>query len=211
MAVWNGFPLIVLPSAVTPNGEPGAPRSVEWQFSDVISSSLNPFSLSQQFYNWGQGLIEMSVSYPPLARSVQPPWEAFLASAQGTLAVFLMVVDPLHVAPQNSGATAPTVSGTNPSGAIVLNISGGSNQTVGDWIGLAGSGAYSTGSRIYMITSVAGGQLGIYPPIREAPTGGQAVIINNAQGIFRMSSPVRKFSIDMQRTVSLVFECREAL
>ena len=214
MATWNGFLLITLPTM------PPAPHSIEWQFTDVVSANDNPFSLQQQIYQWGQALIEISFSYPPIptnptlaaTRGSPPAWQAFFASLQGTAGVFLAPVDPLHTAPQNAAATSPTVTGVNASGVTTINVSGGSSthQTVGDWIAVPGSGAFSTGSRIYLVTEVGSGTLGIYPPLREATVGGETVVINGANGVWRLKSPIRKFHVDVQRTFSFTFEAREA-
>ena len=216
MAAWNGFPLITLPAM------PPAPRSVEWQFTDVMGVNENPFSLQQQFYRWGQAIIEISFMYPPVptnpalsaTRGSPPAWQAFLAALQGNYGVFLSPADPLHESPQNASATSPTVSGVNASGVTTINVSGGTstNQTVGDWIGVPGNGAsFSTGSRIYLVTAVGSGTLGIYPPLREATVGGEVIVINGAQGVWRLKSPTRKFSVDTQRTFGFSLEAREAL
>ena len=129
----------------------------------------------------------------------------------GINGVFLSVADPLASAPQNSAATAPTVSGVNASGSYVLNVSGGSHNTVGDWISVPGSGAFSTGSRLYQITAITGSAWSIWPPIREATVGGETITINNAKGVWRLKSNSRKYSVDVQRVYQVSFECREAL
>jgi hypothetical protein len=101
----------------------------------------------------------------------------------------------------------------NASGVTTINVSGGTstNQTVGDWIGVPGNGAFSAGSRIYLVTAVGSGTLGIYPPLREATVGGEVIVINGAQGVWRLKSPTRKFSVDTQRTFGFSLEAREAL
>lgn len=210
MATWNGLTLVTVPPLTTVYGD-SSPRSVEWEDYDVVSANTNPFSLAQQIYSWGQARMSFSFSYSPMQLAQFRAWQVFLRLLQGINGVFLSVADPLNVNPQNGSATAPTVNGVNASGAYTLNVSGGSGQSIGDWISIPGSGAFSTGSRLYQITSVGGGVLGVWPPIREATVGSEAITIRNAQGVWRMKNTTRKYSVDVARHYGLSFEAEEAL
>ena len=211
MATWNGFPLITVPTTVTVYGEAGAPRSIEWNDTDIAGATTNPFTAQQQIYNWGQGYMEFSFSYPAMPVSVFRQWQVFLRLLEGINGVFLSAADPLASAPQNSLATAPTVSGVNAAGSYSLNISGGSHNTVGDWFSIPGNGAFSTGSRLYQITAISGSVWSIWPPIREATAGGETLTINGAKGVWRLKNTGRRYSCDVQRVYQLAYEAREAL
>jgi hypothetical protein len=210
MAVFGPWTLVPQPTIYAPaTGLAIGPRNVEWQLSDVVGSTINPFSLAQQFYAWNQSEFQCSVAYAYLTQQQHFSMFSWLAALQGSLSVFPFG-DPYNTAPQNPAATAPSVSGSGQSG-YVLNITGGSNLTPGDWISIQGSGSYSTGSRLYMITSVASGALGIWPAIRESPTNGQTITISNCTGMFRLRANSRKFTQNLDKTWGLVYEIHEAL
>jgi len=210
MAVFGPWTIVPQPTILSPIGNPIAPRDIEWEMDDVVAANTNPFSLAKQFYAWNQAIIRASVSYSFLTNPQHFAMFAWLMQVQGTSGVFSFS-DPFNVGPQHSAATAPTVNGSNQTG-YSLNIAGGSNQTVGDWFSIVGNGAYSTGSRLYMITSIGSGVLGIWPPIRESPTSGESLTIVNPSGMFRMISNRRTIRQNLDKTWgSLTFEIEEAL
>jgi hypothetical protein len=171
MATFNGWPVLNTPTINSVvNGQPIAPRSIEPMWMDTVAVNTNPFTAQQQTMNWMASWMEFSVSWPSLTNSQACALEAWLMAVQGMNAVFSFG-DPLNVGPQNPSATAPTVNGANQTG-YVLDITGGGDLTIGDWFSLAGSGAYSGGSRWYRITGFGSGSLNIWPQIRESPSNG---------------------------------------
>jgi hypothetical protein len=82
----------------------------------------------------------------------------------------------------------------------------------GDWLQI--------GYRLYRnltskIISDPGGvglvTLDIWPPLREPPADGDAIIVTNTLGLWRLKSNQRKWSITESRFYGLQFEIREAL
>lgn len=193
MSTFNGWTIYTMPSSPVP-------RSIEWSMTDVVGSARNPFSLRQQTYNWSSGILRASVSFAPMLKPQSLAWTSFLMSVQGISGVFLFG-DPLNVGPQNGAASAGAVSGAGQTGYTLVTTS--SNLTPGDWIQL--------GVRLYAVTSVSGGTLGIWPAIRESPADGTSLVINNTQGLFRLSKNDRKFSVDVNKTYGITFEIEEAL
>lgn len=194
MSTFNGWEIITLPAF------PGAPRSVEWDLDDVVGEAVSPFSRQAQIQDWGQAELRASVSYQPMTNAQARPWLAFLAAARGVGSVFLMG-DPLHTGPQNGGASGGSVTGSGQTGFVLVTSSSG--LTAGDWFAL--------GLRLYMVTSVSGGTLGIWPPIRESPAGGTTLTIANPKGLFRLATNKRRVSVDVAKTYGVSFEVKEAL
>lgn len=193
MSTFNGWTIISLPT--TP-----PPRSLEWGLMDVVGVNASPFSLQKQFQDWGQSRLSASVSYQPMTAAQAAQWEVFLMACRGPLSVF-QIGDPIRLAPQNSGASAGAVSGSGQTGYTLVTTSSG--LTAGDWFAL--------GVRLYRVTSVSGGTLGIWPPLRESPTSGTALTIVNTQGLFRLVKNDRKYSVNEMRIYGFTFECEEAL
>lgn len=200
-----------MPTVTGPYGNPGAPHSIEWQDSDVVGETTNPFNVAQTIYPWGQSLMEVSFSMPSMPPAQFRAWQVFLRLLEGINGVFLSVADNLNQNPQNPSATAPTVNGVNASGSYSLNVTGGSNMTAGDWFAIPGNGAFATGSRLYQITGISGGTWTIWPPIREATLGSETLVIRGAQGVWRLKSNVRKYAVSTDRVYGVTFEFREAL
>jgi hypothetical protein len=194
MPTFDGWTIVPLPAF------PACPKSIEWEMNDVVGSARSPFSLQQQIYQWNQSILRASVSYQTMTASAAKPWLVFFALLQGISGVF-SIGDPANTGPQNSGATAGTVSGSGQTGYSLVTTSSG--LLPGDWIQI--------GLRLYMVTSSSSGTLGIWPCIRESPTSGTALIINGTTGLFRLQKNSRKYSVRPGKVYSISFEIEEAL
>lgn len=194
MSTFNGWTVVDLP------GFPAAPKSIEWMLGDTVAAARSPFSRQQQIYNWGASILGASLSYQPMKNSEALPWIAFLMSLQGIAGVFLFG-DPLNTGPQNPGASGGTVSGSGQTGYTLATSSSG--LAAGDWISL--------GVRLYMVTSVGGGSLGIWPQLRESPAGGTEVVIRNTRGLFRLAKNERRYAVNDAKIYGITFEIEEAL
>lgn len=190
---FNGWPGYQLPS--TP-----PPANIEWQLDDVIGANVSPFSRQQQIQDWQQSQLKASVAYPLMNEAQAMPWVAFLMQVRGIQGVFL-IGDPRRTSPLNPAAVAGTVSGANQTGYTLVTSS--SNLSPSDWIQI--------GYRLYRVTSVSGGTLGIWPCIRESPASGAALVINNAQGLFRLTKNQRGYKENKGGTYQVAFEIEEAL
>jgi len=195
MSTFNGWQIISLPTS------PPAPKSIEWEYMDVVGSAQSPFSLQRQIQVWGAAQIRASISYPLMPTKQAAPWRAFLALAN--MGSVFSIGDPLNQSPQHVGATGGTVSGSGQTGFFLSTSS--SNLTPGDWIQI--------GLRLYLVTSVAGGYLGIWPQIRESPASGSSLIITNTTGLFRLMKNQRKIGVSVEngRNWALDFEIEEAI
>ena len=194
MSTFNGWTIVPLPTF------PPVPKSVEWEMGDTVGSARSPFSQQQQIQQWNASLLRASVSYQPMTDPQARPWLAFLAALQGVANIF-QFGDPVLTGPQSPAAVAGAVSGANQTGYTLNTTSSG--LTLGDWIQI--------GLRLYLVTSVAGGALGIWPQIRETPADGTPLVITNTQGLFRLTKNQRKISVNTARHYGITFEIEEAI
>ena len=194
VTTFNGWNVFAMPT------DPPAPKKIEWGYDAVIGANKSPFSRQIQTQDWGQSVLEASLTYPPMYDAAARNWAAFLMACRGVGNAFLFG-DPLGKAPANPGATPGTVTGGGQTG-YQLNTSSSGLQD-GDW--------FSIGLRAYRVTSAAGGTLQIFPPIRESPAGGANLVITNVQGLYRLSSNKQKWDVDEMKVYGFTFEIEEAL
>jgi hypothetical protein len=197
-------------STVTMPSSP-VPSKTEWSFRNANAANTSPFSFQQQVQQWGAGLIEVSITIPPMTGAQAAAWVGFLGGCQGIVNTFLFG-DPAKTTPNGSGAGTPVVSGAGQSG-FSLNTSGwtpNANGVLqpGDWIML-------NGNRLYCATAVVNADASglaavpIFPNLREAPSGSLTLV--NAKGTFRLKNIDQRFTIDEARVYGVTFEIREAI
>ena len=206
MATFNGWEIIPLPAS------PAAPASIEFTAMDTVAMSTNPFTAQQQVQDWQASWLEASVTYPPLTQVQAQSWIAFLMSLRGQAKIFQMG-DPLTRTARGSAAGTPLVNGSAQTG-YSLATRGWTHGASG--ILLAGD-LLQIGYRLYrnLTTANADGSgfatLSIWPQIRESPADGTSIITTATQGLWRLKSNARKWSLTEMRVYGLQFEMREAL
>jgi hypothetical protein len=183
-----GFP-ITLP--LTP-----PPKTVRYRPVAVNSMTRSEFSGEQQVYTFGPGWWETDVLMPPMDNYHARVWSAALQSLNGVMGTFYLA-DPVHPTATHADKvlTGPTIY--HPSGAgnfwfgDSVQMAGWtpSQPTLeyGDWFTIAGVG----GLYRCQIAAVAdaGGLTTIefWPTLRQKAFHGSAVVVNGAQGIFRLT------------------------
>ena len=204
MATFNGWNIIEKPTS------PPAPATMEFMAEDTVAVSVSPFTAQQQVQDWQAGHLSASVSMPALTNAQAQEWIAFLMALRGQANVF-QLGDPLAVAPRGTGSGTPVVDGSGQTG-YGLNLRGFAGAGVllpGDWLQI--------GYRLYrnlLIANADGGghvSLSIWPQIRESPGDGTAVVLNNTQGLWRLSGNSRKWSITAARVYGMQFDIMEAI
>jgi hypothetical protein len=205
MPTFNGWPIISLPTT------PAAPATIEFTATDIIAMSISPFTGQQQVQDWQQGWIEASVSYP-LTHVQAQAWIAFQMGLRGQANVF-QLGDPLASKPQGIATGTPVVSSGAQRGFSLVTSGWTSGVTgillPGDWLQIG----YRLYRNILAANSDGSGNatLSIWPSLRESPSSGDALIVNNTKGLFRLKTNARKWSETAARVYGLQFECREAL
>jgi hypothetical protein len=206
MPTFNGWNIISLPTT------PSAPATIDFTATDIVAMSISPFTGQQQVQDWQQGMLEASVSYPPLTHVQAQTWIAFLMGLRGQANVF-QIGDPLATAPQGSGAGTPAVNGDGQSGFTLVTTGwtpGASGVLLpGDWLQI-GFRAYRN---LLPVNADGSGNatLNIYPSLRETPADGDSLVLHNVQVLMRLKSNARKWSETAARVYGLQFDCREAL
>jgi hypothetical protein len=202
--VWN---IISLPTT------PSAPATIDFTATDIAAVSISPFTGQQQVQDWQQGWQEWSVSMPPLPPASARAWVAFLKGLRGQVNVF-QLGDPLAVAPRGSGAGTPVVNGAGQKG-FTLNVRG---LTPGASGVLLIDDYLQIGYRLYSVTlsdvdadGSGNATINIWPSLRESPADGDALILNNTKGLWRLKSNARKWSETTARVYGVQFDIREAL
>ena len=198
MSTLDGWTLVTPPS-VPP------PRTMEITANDTVATSLSPFTAQQQIYDWQAGWMEATISLPPMKRALAEPWIAFLMALHGQANVF-QFGDPSATAPRGSAAGSPLVNGAGQTGYALATSGGTGTLLAGDWIQI--------GYRLYRnLEDVALGSatLNIWPQLRESPDANTAIILTNTQGLWRLRSNARKWTMDEARIYGIQIECREAL
>ena len=183
-----------------------------------VAISSSPFTFRQQVQKNVGSRWEATITLPPLLRANADVWIAFLMSLGGQYGTFTMG-DPVAATPRGSARTTPgtpLVNGASQSGGTVavdgLPASETNYLRAGDYIQL-GSGATSQLYKVLEdVTSNASGQanISIWPDLRS-PIDDSTVVVQNAVGVFRLSSPETSFNIDTASVYGISFAVVEAL
>jgi len=198
--------LVSLPST------PG-PRSVEFSFSDSVAIVTSIFTGQTQAQQWvGADQWSGTLTLPPLTQPQADRWISFLMELRGMLNPFLLG-DPLKPTPRGSGKGIPVVdTAGNVAGAQALLSRG---WPINAWELLKFGDYIQVGYRLHRVinpvNSNAAGKasIAIWPSLREAPTDGQAIILNSPKGLFRLAQNKRSWSTDVTRYSSISFQIQE--
>jgi hypothetical protein len=206
MATFNGFTIIVLPTAP-------APRSIEFVATDIVGDNTSPFTGQLQIQNWQAAFMKGTAVMPPMTTVAGRAWIAALLALNGKGNIF-QLGDPTRAALLGTGGGTPAVNGANQTG-FTLALRGLPASTSGIYL----PGDYlQVGYRLYTViasvTSDGSGDalVGIWPNLRESPADGTAVVTANTQGIWRLDNNERRWNIVPGRSLpSFQFEFREAI
>lgn len=190
---------------------PGA-RNVEFDIQDAVGIVDSPFTGQIQTQPWpGAEMWSGTFTLPALARSDAAAWIAFLMQLRGMTNAF-MLGDPLNTTPFGTPSGNPVVAAGNLAMSQTLATSGWATSTSG----LLLPGDYiQIGVRLHRVLdnvesdSSGNATFNIWPSLREVPTTGISVITSNTQGLFRLATNQRKFSLDYTRLTHLSFQFRE--
>jgi hypothetical protein len=207
MSSFNGWNILSMPS------DPSAPATIDFSATDIVALSTSVFTGNQQIQDWQQGWLEASVSMPPLTHPQAQQWIAFMLGLRGQANVF-QLGDPLAVAPLGSGAGSPLVNGAGQTGYSLATKGWTPGAAAvlqpGDWLQI-GLRLYRTTLAVVNADSSGNAVVNIWPPLRESPADATVVQLNNTQGLWRLKSNTRKWSITAARLYGLQFEIREAI
>lgn len=186
---------------------------------DAIGISTSPFNFKQQVYRHPGQRWEADISLPPMSREDAETWAAFLLRLRGQYGTFFLG-DPANATPRGSAATAPgspLVKGANQTGdeLIIDGIptSGSDYLKAGDYIQL-GSGVDSRLHKVLEDVPIDGSgeaTLNLWPQVRTAPLDNAGVVVEGAQGAFRLSANETSWDINNATIYGITFGAVEAL
>lgn len=182
----------------------------------AVTRSESPFSFVDQVVRWSGQVWEMEIGLPNMFRDDAEEFNAFLLKLCGSYGTFLMG-DPNGVNPRGSWAGTPVVDGIDQMGHS-LNIKGLTPSTanigrVGDYIQLGTGGNSRLHKLLEDVDSDADGKatLTLSPSLRYPPPDEQAIIFQNARGLFRLSENVNGFSINDNSIYGVSFKAIETV
>ena len=220
IGTYNGASILAFPT------KPGI-KSLQIEMNDTVSMSRSPFTGATQVQAWpGADFWTVDLTLPQMVAADAAVWTAFLGECRGMLNVFPLG-HPFYRQPKGlATGTIPTVSGVNPAMATVLNTKGWqANQhgllLPGDRLQVGTTPTYATASLpglcrlhvvLHRVDSAADGTaaISIWPSIREATTDGQAIVLNNPQGLFRLAANKRTVLSNETRLSGVNFKLLEA-
>lgn len=183
----------------------------------TVGRSTSPFTLETQSFRWPGEQWMIDFNLPPIInKEVANEWKAFAVKLRGSFNYFLMG-DPSAKLPLGVATGTPQVASSNQTGNL-LQTKGWTASVVGimkagDYIQL-GTGV---NSRLHMITadvnSDAGGlaNLPLEPALRSSPALNQAVIVNNARGVFRLQDNTYSWNVTPGPRYQLGFTAVEVI
>lgn len=159
----------------------------------AVGMTQSPFSFAQQTSDWTGQMWGLQLTTVDLDIDEGSELEAFITALNGRQGTFL-IGDPAKRVPRGAATGTPLVDGDSQTGNV-LNTKGWTPNTTNilrksDYIQL-GTGASSRLYRLLKdVDSDASGNavLDIWPRLRVSPLDGDAVIVENTVGRFRLSS-----------------------
>ena len=192
---------------------------IELRANNVVGISQSPFTFDQQIVQHQGQRWEASISLPAVRKDLSEPWVAFLLSLKGPVGTFLLG-DPNMATPQGYAGTSagtPLVNGAVSSGASEIDIDGvPANYTylkAGDYFQL-GSGSTATLHKVLVDADSDGTgacTIDFWPSVRRDIADGEAVVVSDAKGNFRLTSSVSAWSINNTSVYGISFDAVEAI
>lgn len=183
----------------------------------LAGMTRSEFTFQRQVFSWKGELWIAKVALRPMPRAEAQPWMGVLAAMRGFQGTFLMG-DPRRTSPLGVATGSPLVNGAHVSGAKTLSTKGWTAAVTnilkaGDLIQL-GSGA---ATRLHQVNANANSDgsgnasLEIYPSIREALAGNEAITLNSCKSTFMLLESDPEWTVDNQRLYSIGFSAVEAI
>ena len=185
----------------------------EWGIRRNAVVSESPFTGAQQVISYDKAQWYCSVTLPPMKRSQASAWHAFFLKLRGRENTFLLG-DPDATKPTGSTSDHPSSVVTSSSGSIgdtslSLTIGSGKKLNTGTYLQIG----TATSAKLYMVVddNTGNGSVTIEPKLKAAVSNSEALIFNDARGVFRMDSNDLTWSANQISTYGISFSCSEAL
>lgn len=204
----NSVTLVALPD------KPGL-RSVEFNFTDAVAIVSSPFTGATQAQQWpGADMWSGTMTLPPLTQAQADAWISALMECRG-MANAIQIGDPLKTHPAGAAGGAPVVNasgGAMAIGTTTLYTHGWTPSKFrvllpGDYVQIG----YRFHRNLDVVNTDSSGNavLSLFPSLREVPTDGEVLILNNPRGLFRLAQNKRTWSSDVTRLTRMSFPILE--
>lgn len=188
--------------------------------ASAVAVSSSPFTYKQQVIEHPGQRWEATVSIPPALRATSEEWVSFLLKLHGPVGTFLMG-DPNGKSARGSASTTPgtpLINGALSSGDSEITVDGLPASATGylkagDYIQL-GSGSTATLHKVLDdVDSDASNEatFEVWPAVRRTVANNEAVVVDNARGLFRLASPISSWEIDNSNFYGIGFKAVEAV
>lgn len=205
---YNGASIIALP-------QHPAPKQIQLEMNNNVAAPVNPFTgatlqvLAWPGGDWWTGQIALPKLRPGVETAI---WNAFLAEVRGKLNVFLLG-DSSYTGPHGSVKGQPLVNGLQSPMATTLVTKGWTPNSYrlllpGDYL--------QVGFRLHRVLDVVNSDangdatISIWPSLRDTLADGQAIVLNEPVGLFRMADNKQSMLVDETRMGAASFNIVEA-
>jgi hypothetical protein len=174
--------------------------------TSAVSRNVSPFTFNVQQYNWTGSTISGQVECPPMVRADAEELLGFLLMAARGTFYFRDYANPTT---RGTMTGSVTLSGAHAANTTTITVTGGAGSwAVGDWIQLGAT----TSAKLHKITQVnSATSYEVFPLLRTAYSGGNAVVYSSAVGVFRLAQPSTEWSIDLANIYGVNFSIIEEL
>lgn len=175
-------------------------RRVTIRARSTVGLSSSPFTYSQQVFVHPGEMWEADVELRPMRRDEAEVIVSILTALNGREGT-LLFGDPANALPRGVATGTPLVVGGGQTGKV-LAIDGWTPSTsgilkAGDWLQI--------GTHLHKVVKDANSDgtglatPDIWPRLRASPADNDPVIVSGAQGIWRLASNLREWSIGLSR------------
>lgn len=191
--------------------------NVTMNLTRVVGVTFSPFTLEEQAFKWPGESWSMEFAMPPFVdRGIAEDWVSFALSLEGKYGRFL-AGDPSAKQPRGVATGSPVIDGSNQTGKI-LSTTGWTANTTG--IMLKGD-YFQTGtglaSKLYKLAADANSDalgnanLSLVNTLKNSPPDGEAIIVNNPRGVFRLLDNAYSWSVSPGGIYRLNFSAVEVI
>jgi hypothetical protein len=183
----------------------------------VVGVTESPFSFNQQIFRHAGQRWTAQITLPPLTQDQGEEWASFLLRLRGRFGTFLLG-DPSSETARGTAAQTPGTPVLDSEDGDSIGISGATPSATGylktgDYIQIGAGGAARLYKVLEQVNTDSNGEatLNIFPAFRKNVSTGAPIIVNNARGVFRLSSNQTDWVINTARTYGVTFAAEEAL
>lgn len=194
------------------------PATASFRLSRAVSSSISPFTFTQQVYKFGGERWEGNVTFPPMTQANAAELQAFFLEMQGQFGTFLYGdANYLAKGPRGLASGSPLVKGAGQTGNTLI-VDGLSTGLTG-WLKKGDYFQLGTGldSRLYQssvdVNTNGSGEatINFYPALRVSPADNAAVVVTGAKGLFRLASSVSEWQVEEGNLYNFSFGFMESI